>query len=86
MLLCETARPGRLEAEDLAIFAHHLFPRPDGFFAPDEQRHDHVGEDHDVAQRQDGIGRAERFLHLISLWQRVLAPSWRPCTLSGCWC
>src|SRR5262249_56416410 len=38
------------------VGAHHLFERSDRFFAPDEQRHDHVREDDDVAQRQHRIG------------------------------
>jgi hypothetical protein len=33
-----------------------LFQRRHRFVAPDEERHDHVREDDDVAQRQDGIG------------------------------
>ena len=39
--------------QDLLIFLHHRFERADGFFPADEQRHDHVREDDDVAQRQD---------------------------------
>src|SRR5215475_7536174 len=37
------------------IGAHHLFERLNRFFASDEQRHDHVREDDDVAQRQHRI-------------------------------
>jgi len=38
---------------DLLVGAHHLFQRTDRLLAPDEQRHDVVWEDDDVAQRQD---------------------------------
>ena len=38
------------------VRAHHLFERLDRLFAADEQRHDHVREHHDVAQRQHRIG------------------------------
>ena len=50
--------------QDLLVVAHHLLERPDRFLATDEQRHDHVGEDHDVAQRQHGEqGGLGRFDH-----------------------
>ena len=49
--------------QDLAILAHHFLKRPHGFLAPDEQRHDHVGKDHDVAQRQDRVAVGEFFCH-----------------------
>ena len=39
--------------QDLLVGAHHLFERLDRLFAADEERHDHVREHHDVAQRQD---------------------------------
>src|SRR5204863_149851 len=38
------------------VRTHHLFQRLDRFLAADEQRHDHVREDHDVAQREHRIG------------------------------
>ena len=38
------------------VGAHHLFERLDRLLAPDEQRHDHVREYDDVAQRQHRIG------------------------------
>ena len=38
--------------QDLLVGAHHLFERPDRLLAPDEERHDHVREHDDVAQRQ----------------------------------
>ncbi len=41
--------------QDLLVGAHHLFERVDGLLAADEQRHDHVREDYDIAQRQDRI-------------------------------
>ena len=37
------------------VGAHHLFERLDRLLAADEQRHDHVREDDDVAQRQHRI-------------------------------
>ncbi len=43
------------DEHDLLVGAHDLFQRANGFLAPDEQRYDHVGEDHNVAQRQDRI-------------------------------
>src|SRR5262249_27249595 len=41
--------------QDLLVGTHHLLERIDRLLAPDEQRHDHIGEDDDVAQRQDRI-------------------------------
>jgi hypothetical protein len=41
--------------QDLLVVAHHLFKRAHRLLAPHEQRHDHVREHHDIAQRQDGI-------------------------------
>jgi hypothetical protein len=35
----------------ICLSTHHLFERTDRFFAADEQRHDHVREHNDVAQR-----------------------------------
>ena len=45
------------DQQDLLVVLHHVFERADGFLAADEQRHDHVGEHHDVAQRQDRVER-----------------------------
>ena len=42
------------DQEDLLVFLHHRFQRADGFFPPDEKRHDHVREYDDVTQRQNG--------------------------------
>jgi hypothetical protein len=42
--------------QDLLVVLHHLFEGANGFLATHEQRHDHVGEHHDVAQGQNGIG------------------------------
>ena len=39
---------------DVAVRPHHLFQGAIDFFAPDEQRHDHVREHDDVAERQNG--------------------------------
>ncbi len=46
------------DEQDLLVVLHHLFQRLDRFLAADEERHDHVGEHHNVAQRQYGIERA----------------------------
>ena len=43
---------------DQRVVLHHLFERADRFLAADEQRHDHVRENDDVAQRQHRIGMA----------------------------
>jgi hypothetical protein len=37
---------------------HDVFECANGFLAADKQRHDHVRENNDVAQRQHGIGMA----------------------------
>ena len=42
--------------QDERVALHHLFERLDRLLAPDEQRHDHVREDHDVAQRKNRVG------------------------------
>ena len=42
--------------QDERVRAHHFLERLDGLFAAHEQRHDHVREDDDVAQRQHRIG------------------------------
>ena len=39
--------------QDLLVGAHDFFKRRDRFLAPDKQRHDHIREDHDVAQWQN---------------------------------
>ncbi len=61
--------------QDLLVVLHHLFQRTDRLFASDEQGHDHVGKDHDVAQRQHGI--AGRLGHLMSFVRgnKGLAPT-----------
>ncbi|MCY1303947.1 hypothetical protein D9M70_536790 [compost metagenome] len=43
---------------DLLVGAHDFLKRTDRLFAADEERHDHVREDHDVAERQNRVGRA----------------------------
>ena len=48
--------------QDLLVVLHHAFQRAHGFLSPDEKRHDHVREDHDVAQRQ----HRQRFHRQIS--------------------
>ncbi len=39
--------------KNLLVVLHHVFQRPDRLLAADEQRHDHVREDHDVAKRKN---------------------------------
>ncbi len=39
--------------QDLLVRTHHLFERADRLLAADEKRHDHMRENHDVAERQD---------------------------------
>ena len=51
--------------QDLPILGHHLFQRPHGFLAPHEKRHDHVRENHDVAQRQHRVADVNLFAHVI---------------------
>ena len=41
--------------EDVLVVAHDFFERLDRLLAADEQRHDHAGEDDDVAQRQNRV-------------------------------
>ncbi len=43
---------------DQRVVLHDFFERADRFLAADEQRHDHVRENNDVAQRQHRIGVA----------------------------
>ena len=45
--------------QDLLVVLHHFFQGAHRFLAADEQRHDHVRKDHDLAQRQDRIGRVQ---------------------------
>jgi len=49
--------------QDLRVVGHDLLQRADGFLATDEERHDHVREHDDVAQRQHGVGRIESVSH-----------------------
>src|SRR6266498_527129 len=42
--------------QDEGVVAHRLLERADRPLAPDEERHDHVREHHDIAQRQYRIG------------------------------
>jgi hypothetical protein len=44
--------------QDQRVVLHDLFERPDRFLAADEQRHDHVRENDDIAERQHRIGVA----------------------------
>ena len=54
--------------QNLLVVLHHFFECPHRFLTPDEQRHDHVREHNDIAQRQDGIGGAEGFFHALVLF------------------
>ena len=47
--------------QDLLVVLHHFLECADRFLPADEQRHDHVRKHHDLAQRQDGVGRVQRF-------------------------
>ena len=40
--------------KNLAVCAHDFIKRIYGFFASDEKRHDHIGKNNDIAERQDG--------------------------------
>jgi hypothetical protein len=61
--------------KDLAIICHHLFQRAHGFFTTHEQGHDHMGEHHDIAQRQHRIAGGKGLFHHISLhWQEGNGP------------
>ena len=44
------------DQKNLLVGVHRDFERGNRFVATDEQRHDHLGEHDDVAQRQDGEG------------------------------
>ena len=48
------------DEKDLFVVLHHVFEGPHGLLAADKQRHDHVREHHDVAERQNGIERGAR--------------------------
>ena len=41
--------------KDLLVVLHHVFQSAHGFVAPDEERHDHVGKHHDVAERKNRV-------------------------------
>ncbi|EAU45983.1 hypothetical protein R2601_26956 [Salipiger bermudensis HTCC2601] len=49
--------------QDLLVVGHDLLECLHRLLAPHEERHDHVREHDDVAQRQHGIGGIERLLH-----------------------
>ncbi len=61
--------------QDLAVVAHHLLERAHRLLAADEERHDHVREHHDVAQRQHRVGLGFGHLRDPLGWQGGLAPS-----------
>ena len=60
--------------QDRRVRFHHRLQRADRFFAADEQRNDHVGKDHDVAQRQHRIARSSKFVHYAFLSARDHGP------------
>jgi hypothetical protein len=41
--------------ENVLVVAHHFFERLDRFLTADEQRHDHAGENDDIAQRENWV-------------------------------
>ncbi len=43
------------DEQNLLVVLHHVFERTHRFLAADEERHDHVREHHDVAERKDGV-------------------------------
>ena len=53
--------------ENLLVIRHHFFQRAHRFLAPYKERHDHVREHDDVAQRQHWIGWVQRFFHALFL-------------------
>ena len=53
--------------QDVLVGVHDLLERVDRLFTPDEQRHDHVREHDDVAQRQDRIKRPSACLFACRL-------------------
>ena len=56
--------------QDLLVVLHHRLERAHALLAADEQRHDHVRKHHDVAQRQDRMGRTALFCHgLVLVWR-----------------
>lgn len=46
------------DEQDLLVVAHHSFQRTNGFLAADEERHDHVREDHNIPP---AAGQREKF-------------------------
>ena len=59
------------QKQNLLLVVHHLFERAHGFLAADEQRNDHVGKHHDVAQRQNRRDWSVARIFVVSL------SSWR---------
>ena len=56
------------DEEDLLVVAHHRFECAHGFIPADKERHNHVREDHDIAQRQHREQIAAfKFRHMTSL-------------------
>src|SRR6185437_14140875 len=56
------------DKQDLLVRAHHFFKRGDRLLASHEQRHDHVREYDNVAQRQDRIELRSAFFGGGRLW------------------
>ena len=57
--------------QDRPILFHHRLQRTDRFVTAHEQRHDHVGKHHDVAQRQHRIGGLGLIVHQSSFHART---------------
>ena len=50
--------------EDLLVVLHHVLEGADGLLPAHEERHDHVRENDNVPQRQDGVDRGSlKLLH-----------------------
>ena len=65
------------DEQDLLVVLHHVFERAHGLLAADEERHDHVREHDDVAQRQDRKSDTLEPLVTIALRARLPAPHGR---------
>ena len=53
--------------QNLLVLLHHCFEGADGFFATDEERHDHVWKDNDIAQRQNRYKIGGRWAGLLPI-------------------
>ena len=62
------ARINLRREQDLLAVIHNLFQRANRFFTAHKKRHDHVGENHNVAQRQYWVGGVQFFCHALVLF------------------